>query len=140
MTVQECVEYVNEVKPNAFEEDRIVLWLGQLEGRIAAEIFLMAPCELQRFHFTSMEEDGDKILLVDPPHDEIYLAYLTAKVDSRNGEYNKQANAAQAFQRCWNEFSAYIANLYNPARGYPEPEGYRQSTSWEEDEEYGIVG
>ena len=120
MTVEECIAYVDEVKPNAFSEDTKVRWIGQLEGRIAAEIFLMAPAELEMFRFTSAEEDEDKELLVDPPYDDIYTAYLTAKVDSKNGEFNKLATAAQAFNRIWDEFSAYIANLYDPAGGYPD--------------------
>ena len=120
MTVNECIAHVDEVKPNAFQDDTKVRWIGQLEGRIAAEIFLMAPAELRKFHFTSMDEDGGKELLADPPYDDIYTAYLTAKVDSKNGEYNKLSTAAQAFNRLWDEFSAYIANTYDPAGGYPE--------------------
>lgn len=118
MTVEECVRFVDEVKPNAFEENAKVAWLGQLEGRIASEILLLAPAELKRFHFTSMLEDGQKELLVDPPYDDIYSAYLTAKVDSKNGEYNKLSTAAQSFNRIWNEFSAWFANTYNPSAGY----------------------
>ena len=133
MTVEECVTIVDEVKPNAFEDDTKVRWLGQLEGRIAAEILMLAPCELRAFAFKSMDEDGDKELLVDAPYDDIYTAYLTAKVDSKNGEYNKLATAAQAFNRIWDEFSAMFANLYDPAGGYPTEEV--TVAVWEGDEE-----
>ena len=126
MTVYECVSYVDEVKPNAFPTNAKIAWLGQLEGRIAAEIFLMAPAELKRFHYRSASEDGSKELLVDPPYDDIYSAYLTAKVDSKNGEYNKLSTAAQAFNRLWDEFSAWIGNMYDPAAGYLEEESAPQ--------------
>ncbi len=140
MTVSECIAYVDEVKPNAFSPDLKVLWIGQLEGKIAAEIFLMAPAELGKFHFTSEEEDGDKTLLVDPPWDDLYTAFLTAKVDSKNGEFNKLSTAAQAFNRLWDEFSAYIGNLYDPAAGYYAEIGSGdRETTREEEEEYGFV-
>ena len=143
MTVSECIAYVDEVKPNAFSPDMKAIWIGQLEGRIAAEIFLMAPAELKKFHFTTEDEDGNKTLLVDPPYDDIYTAYLTAKVDSKNGEFNKLSTAAQAFNRLWDEFSAYIANTYDPAAGYYGEIGseYANDHTWEEgEEEFGIVG
>lgn len=142
MKVYEAINLVDEVKPNAFPENVKVLWLGQLEGRIASEIFLMAPAELGKFHFSTIAEDGYKELLVDPPYDDIYTAYLTAKVDSKNGEFNKLSTAAQAFNRIWDDFSAFIANTYDPASGYYGEIGseFGQSSTWEEgDEEYGIV-
>lgn len=142
MTVEECITLVDAVKPNAFPDDAKVAWLGQIEGRIASEIFLMAPAELRRFRFRTIEEDRFKELLVDPPYDDIYIAYLTAKVDSKNGEFNKLSTAAQSFNRIWNEFSAYIANMYEPAQGYYGEIGseYAGEAPVEEgEEEFGIV-
>ena len=118
MTVKECVQYVDEVRPNAFPTEAKIAWVSQVEGRIAAEIFQMAPAELKQFIYRTAMDDGDKELLVDPPYDDIYGAYLTAKVDSKNGEFNRLSTAAQAFNRLWDEFSAHIGNLYNPAAGY----------------------
>ena len=141
MTVYECVSYVNAAKPNAFPDNAKIVWLGQLEGRIASEIFLMAPAELEKFNYKNRTRDGSKKLLVDPPYDDIYTAYLTAKVDSKNGEFNKLSTAAQAFNRLWDEFSAYIANLYDPAAGYYGEigSGYPEETQEEGGEEFGIV-
>ena len=118
MTVKECVQYVDEVRPNAFPTEAKIAWVSQVEGRIAAEIFQMAPAELKQFIYRTAMDDGDKELLVDPPYDDIYTAYLTAKVDTKNGEFNRLSTAAQAFNRLWDEFAAFIANQYDPAAGY----------------------
>ena len=122
MTVYECVSYVNAAKPNAFPDNAKIVWLGQLEGRIASEIFLMAPAELEKFNYRNKTKE-------------------TAKVDSKNGEFNKLSTAAQAFNRLWDEFSAYIANLYDPAAGYYGEigSGYPEETQEEGGEEFGIV-
>lgn len=141
MTVSECIQFVDAVKPNAFPAEAKIAWLSQIDGKIASEIFLMAPAELAKFHYQTIMDDGDKQLLVDPPYDDIYSAYLTAKVDSKNGEFNRLSTAAQAFNRLWDEFSAYIANLYDPAAGYVgEPgSGRRERTDEEEENEFELV-
>lgn len=118
MTIKECVDFVDDVKPNAFSDDAKVKWLGQIEGRIASEVLLLAPAELRQFAYKTMLEDGQKELLIDPPYDMVYTTYLTAKVDSKNGEFNKLSTAAQAFNRSWNELCAFFANRYSPADGY----------------------
>lgn len=118
MTVKDCIDFVDAVRPNDFPPYAKLVWLSEIEGRIASEIFLMAPAELKQFEYRDGVTDGPKELLVDPPYDNIYGAYLTAKVDSKNGEFNRLSTAAQSFNRLWDEFSAYIGNLYNPAAGY----------------------
>ena len=120
MTVKDCIDFVNDVKPHAFAPYTLLVWLGELECRIAAEIFRMAPAELTQFRYTADKQNYE--LLLDPPWDEIYTAFLIAKVDSKNGEFNRLSTAAQAFNRKWNELSAYMANLYEPANGYFFPE------------------
>ena len=142
MTVLECISHVDKIKPNAFPTGAKIRWLGQLEGRIAGEIFLMAPAELRQFRYESAQKDGDKQMLLDPPFDDLYNAFLTAKVDSKNGEYNKLSTAAQAFNRLWDEFSAYVGNMYDPAGGHRGEAWMRDEeseTSGKEEDEYGIV-
>jgi len=140
MTVSECIQFVDSVKPNAFPAEAKIAWVSQIEGKIASEIFLMAPAELRQFRYQTALEDGDKELLVDPPYDDIYIAYLTAKVDSKNGEFNRLSTAAQAFNRLWDEFSAYIGNLYDPASGYyGEPGSGMPEPTEEEENEFGLM-
>ena len=104
MTVKECVEFVDGNKPNAFSTEAKIIWVSQIEGKIASEIFLMAPAELKQFVYRTALEDGDKELLVDPPYDDIYTAYLTAKVDAKNGEFNRLSTAAQALSSTKRDF------------------------------------
>ena len=134
MTVQQCIEFVDEIRPNAFSVEAKMAWLSQVEGKIASEIFLMAPAELWQFQYKTALEDGDKELLVDPPYDDIYVAFLTAKVDSKNGEFNRLSTAAQSFNRLWNEFAAFIGNRYDPGAGYYGEIGSDRTESAEEEE------
>lgn len=54
-------------------------------------------------------------LLVNPPHDKLYRAYLTAMIDYANGEYDKYGNTMQMFNQYYNEFVRWFMVNYRPA-------------------------
>ena len=59
-------------------------------------------------------------MLVRPPHDKLYPAYLEARIDYANGEYEKYQNTSQVFNTFFNEFMRWYAMNYNPAEAYEE--------------------
>ena len=92
MKIKDAIAWADEVKPNAFTERVKFEWLNALEGKIAADVFLLAPAEVRTLRYV-YPEDLETELLVGPPHDDIYTLYLQAKIDEANGEYNKYANS-----------------------------------------------
>ena len=124
MTVSEVIEFVDTVKPNAFPPAVKIRWLSQLEGRIASEVFLMAPQEMEQFNYAALDEaEAERqILLVNFPYDDIYPAWIKAMVDYENGEYNKYQNTMQQFNERFNSFVAWFANAYEPANRYFQPD------------------
>ena len=116
MKIKEALEWADEMKPNAFTSKVKLAWLNALEGRIAADVFLMAPAEIAALHYT--EEDMETELLVVPPHDDIYTLWLQAKIDASNGEYNKYANSMQIYNEHFGNFLRWFADLYEPAQGF----------------------
>ncbi len=122
MKIREAIELADEVKPNAFSEKVKLGWLSDLEGRIAASVFLLAPVEIAD-HFTYHHpEDMDTELLVKPPYADIYELYLEAKIDEANGEYNKYQNTMQIYNEHYASFLRWFAGLYDPAQGYMSEE------------------
>ena len=120
MTVGDAIRFVDTIKPNAFPDEAKIQWLSQLEGRVAAEVFLMAKPELEQFDYSKLTKTRAKArtLLVDPPHDDIYTEYLKAQIDHENGEYSKYQNTMQMFNERYNTFVAWFAGTYRPADGY----------------------
>lgn len=118
MTVRQAIEYVDTVKPNAFPETVKVAWLAGLEGRLAAEIFHMAPLEIRRHFDYRYPADMDTELLVEPPHDDIYTLWLEAKVDYANGEYDKYQNTMESYNGHYADFLRWFCGLYDPVQGY----------------------
>ena len=120
MKIQEAINWADEMKPNAFTSNAKLAWLNALEGRIAADVFLMAPAEIAVLRYT--EEDMEAELLVAPPHDDIYTLWLQAKIDEANGEYNKYVNSMQIYNEHFGNFVRWFASLYEPAQGYRREE------------------
>lgn len=112
MTLDACIKSVDEIKPNAFSNDTKTQWLNEVEGMVQTEVFLMNPVGCVQYTY---DNDKDATLLVDPPHDKLYPAYLEAKIDYANGEYNKYQNTMQMFNSFYSEFMRWYAQTWRPA-------------------------
>lgn len=81
------------------------------------------------FPATGLDEDtapwtltfdgSDIVLMVRPPHDKIYAAYLVAQIDFANGEYNKYQNTLAMFNGFWGEYCRWYARHFRPADRNP---------------------
>lgn len=112
MKLGEVISYVDGIKPNAFTNEDKTRWINEAEGMVQTDIFLLAPEEIITYDF---ENDRETTLLVRPPHDKIYAAYLVAMIDFANGEYNKYQNTHQMFNANYAEFMNWFATNYRPA-------------------------
>lgn len=112
MKLNEAIEFVDGIKPNAYDEKQKTRWISDCEGMVQTQVFLWAPAEL--FHY-EWPKDENTELLVSPPFDKLYLSYLCALVDYANGEYGKYQNSMQMFNAEFSEFMRWFANTYRPA-------------------------
>ena len=117
MTIRELLDYIDDVRPNAFTEAQKLLWLNELEARIQRDVFLSGEAVQYR-----LPEDEDAAPLLNPPHDAVYRYWLEAMTDYANGEYNKYQNTMQMFNAQWNAFASWFAETYRPADGYRREE------------------
>lgn len=118
MTPRKVIQRVDEAKPNAFPEEAKFEWLKALEGRIAADVLLATPEELEQIMATGYPDGMDEELLVKAPHDELYALYLKAYFDKENGEYNRYADSSQLYNEAYGNFVRYWGRTYEPAQGY----------------------
>ncbi len=119
-TLKSVIEYVDEIKPNAFSNEAKTQWVNECEGLVQTEVLLLADTELISY---SYDTDKDKELLVKHPHVKIYWAYLTAMVDFANGEYNKYQNTMQMFNAFFGEYMRWFALNYHPADTHGDKDG-----------------
>jgi len=113
MRICDVIDWVDEVKPNAFSDNVKVSWLNALEGRLQADVLLLAPLPPY-----DADADMESTLLIEPPHDDLYGLWLSAKIDEANGEYAKYANTLAVFNGHYDNFVRWFADTYAPAQGY----------------------
>jgi hypothetical protein len=113
MTVQEAIDFVDEIKPNAFSDKIKLRWINQIEGRIALELLLKTREEAEEDYQYSLEE-LETDLLIGSPHDDVYTWWLQAQIDLANGEYDKAANTMAVFNAAWSGLARWFLQAYDP--------------------------
>ena len=120
MTIGQIIDKTDAIKPNDFPLETKIRWLAELDGLIALNIMMMSIEDVKAFRYT--EDDVDVEPLVEFPHDNIYEAYMAAKVDYANGEYNKYANSSAMYNALYQDFLRWFANTYDPVQDDEEDE------------------
>ena len=104
MTLQAVIDYLNDIKPNAFSENTLTVWINECEGHIQTEILCIDVDDIITYEY---EADKDKELLVKPPHDKLYGMYLIAMTDFAYGEYSNYSNTLQMYNAALDEFAKW---------------------------------
>lgn len=104
MTVDELFRYIDDIKPNAFDERAKLVWLNELEAMIQQEVFLIETPEL----YISISET----LKLTEPHDSVYRYYMQAMVDFHNGEYDKYNATYEMFNAKWKNMEMWHSTHY----------------------------
>ena len=105
------------MKPNAFTQEEKFNWLAALDSKIALELMLMSPQDMEQIRLRYPEDLGRE-LLVGFPHDEVYPLYLMARIDEMNGEYNKYANSSAIYNQYYSDFACWFLQTWDPAQSY----------------------
>ena len=120
-TFNEIISRVNEMKPNVFSQKTKLSWLTSLNGKLAADIFLMDIAEIRAL------PQGDAALSSEPlvgfPHEEVYEEYLIAKIDAANGEAREYQNRMQIYDSYYSNFVNWFKSTYDPVQGDPQCHG-----------------
>lgn len=101
MTMNEVIEYVDKVKPNAYTNEDKYKWINTLEGLVSREVLGDDAPEY------NLPGDADTPLLVQSPYDDMYHLYVSAMIDFYNREYNDYNNAILMFQQRLDQYKTW---------------------------------
>lgn len=107
MTIHDAISAIDARYPNAMPKPTKVQYLSRLDHLIAKNVMKTA------FGGYTEETPGDTELLAGEPYADIYVFWLQAWIDYRNGEYDKYNTAITMYQSV---FDAY-AKEYISAHG-----------------------
>lgn len=117
MQIIEAIGIINELKPNAYSQDRKVEWLSTLDDMVQRLVYdkhTGAPA--CRFEGYPNDVDPNTELLVRG-HDQMYIRWLAAMIDLNQGEYNKYNNSIDLFNTEWNNFEGEYNRTHMPLTG-----------------------
>lgn len=116
MTIKECIDIVDNVKPNQYSIDDKVQWLSYLDGTIINDVFKTHEGydgSLDLFEGYSVDKMTVK-LLVPSPYDRLYTQYLKMKIDEENGETARYNNSATMFNSYMLEYRKFYNRTHMP--------------------------
>lgn len=100
MTIKECIDMVDGVKPNQYPIEDKVRWLSFLDGIIINDVLKTHEGytgQYDEFAGYSIDRLGTK-LIVQYPYDSLYPAYLKMKIDEENGETSRYNNSLTMYR------------------------------------------
>ena len=121
MTVKQAIDQVDSLRPNQYAPAQKVKWLSDLDGMIYSEVISAhepIPGDTGSFTPYDPNTDMDKLLIVKPPYEEVYLHYLAMQISLHNGEIPKYNNDMMLFNAAYSAFSkAYTRKVMPKGRG-----------------------
>lgn len=116
MTVQECIDIVDNVKPNQYSKEDKVGWLSFVDGIIINDVLKTHEDYRGQYDdFTGYNPERTDIgLVAPPPYDRLYVAFLKMKIDEENGETARYNNSAAMYNAYMMEYRKYYNKIHVP--------------------------
>lgn len=106
----EVLSQADLLSPNQYTTEQKLQWLGELEGRIYADVILAKPEKLEE-----MEKTWQDTLAVTWPHTDLYVHWLLAKIHQANGELELYQNRMESFNASYQNYVNWYIRNYDPA-------------------------
>ena len=116
MTIKECIDAVDNIKPNQYSIKEKVQWLSFIDEIIINDVLRTHEGYDGRYdNFEGYSEDRlSEPLIVGSPYDRLYTAYLKMKIDEENGEMAKYNNSAAMFNAYLMEYRKHYNKTHMP--------------------------
>lgn len=114
MTIRDAVEFVDEVFPNTFSNERKTAWLSQCDAEVWTDVMLLPQ---EQFRSYRWDEDADLNLIAPEAYEMMYVHWLQAQMHMAYQEIAEYTNAAQAYNHLRTRLAIWYADTYDPAHG-----------------------
>lgn len=125
MTIKECIDIVDNAKPNQYGTKEKVMWLSFIDEIIINDVLKTHEGYDGRYdEFSGYSEDKISVSLIVPsPYDRLYTAYLKMRIDGENGETARYNNSAALFNSYMAEYRKHYNKTHMPlsTNGKPQP-------------------
>lgn len=116
MTIKECIDIVDNAKPNQYGIKEKVMWLSFVDETIINDVLKTHEGYDGRYdNFEGYTEDKLSVPLIVPsPYDRLYPQYIKMMIDSENGETARYNNSSALYNTYLNEYKKYYNKTHMP--------------------------
>lgn len=115
MTLKEALDYCDTYKPNSITIETKVIWITEVDKIVYNDILSRADeNEYESPSYSAENQDAE--LFTPSPYDGIYFYYLSAKIDTINGEYGSYNNNIALYNSLLKDFAVYYRQNHRPKK------------------------
>lgn len=116
MTIKECIDIVDNAKPNQYTVKEKVMWLSFIDEKLINEVLKTHEGYDGRYdNFEGYSEDKLSVVLIArSPYDKMYPEYLKMQIDRENGEMARYNNSASIFNSYLLEYRKWYNKTHMP--------------------------
>lgn len=116
MTIKECIDIVDNIKPNQYTIKDKVMWLSFIEQIIINDVLKTHEGYDGRYDdFSGYTDDKISVTLIVPsPYDRLYTEYLKMMIDKENGEVARYNNSAASYNTHMMEYKKHYNKTHMP--------------------------
>ena len=116
MNIKECIDIVDNIKPNQYTIKDKVMWLSFIEQIIINDVLKTHEGYDGRYDdFSGYTEDKISVTLIAPsPYDRLYIEYLKMMIDKENGEVARYNNSAASYNTHMMEYKKHYNKTHMP--------------------------
>ena len=118
MTINEAIARVDDLRDNTMAPNIKISWLQMVDQQVYHEI-IKGRVGADAVTLPDYSDDnGERVLLVPPPYDMLYVYRLEAEICYKNQEIDRQANALTRYNELMDAFAKQYAREH---RSLPHP-------------------
>lgn len=118
MTINEAIARVDDLRDNTMATNIKIAWLQMVDQQVYHEI-IKGRVGADAVTLPDYSDDnGERVLLVPPPYDMLYVYRLEAEICYKNQEIDRQANALTRYNELMDAFAKQYAREH---RSMPHP-------------------
>lgn len=118
MTINEAIARVDDLRDNTMAPNIKIAWLQMVDQQVYLEI-IKGRVGADAVTLPDYSDDnGERVLLVPPPYDMLYVYRLEAEICYKNQEIDRQANALTRYNELMDAFAKQYAREH---RSLPHP-------------------
>ena len=117
MTIQEALDLTDEMKPNSMNRKTKIQFLSEIDQLIHSEILIKhmhTPQQAAKPVYTEDTDPGTVLLAPDPYGKDVYLYWLTHKIDEKNQEDGRYNIDRTKFESAYQTLSDWWNRTYRP--------------------------